>query len=60
MDEREDITHHLMDFLPLDQEYSVIDFKADALDLVRPSMVEGAHEGVNTWNESHGLSSFPL
>jgi tRNA dimethylallyltransferase len=35
MDEREGVVHHLMDFLPMDQEYSVLDFKADALGLVR-------------------------
>jgi tRNA dimethylallyltransferase len=35
MDEREGVVHHLMDFLPMDQEYSVLDFKADALNLVR-------------------------
>lgn len=34
MEEREGIAHHLMDFLPMDQEYSVLDFKVDALDLV--------------------------
>ncbi|KAG0197547.1 hypothetical protein BGX31_004838, partial [Mortierella sp. GBA43] len=33
IEEREGITHHLMDFLPTDQEYSVLDFKADALDM---------------------------
>jgi len=39
MDEREDVVHHLMDFLPMDQEYSVLDFKADALGLVRDDQV---------------------
>ncbi|KAK3812212.1 MAG: IPP transferase-domain-containing protein [Benniella sp.] len=51
MDEREGITHHVMDFLPLDQEYSVIDFKADALALIKqihdrkrmPVVVGGTH-----------------
>ncbi|KAG0369676.1 hypothetical protein BGZ54_009240 [Gamsiella multidivaricata] len=51
MDEREGITHHLMDFLPMDQEYSVLDFKADALELIKqihdrkhmPIVVGGTH-----------------
>lgn len=53
MDEREGITHHVMDFLPLDQEYSVIDFKADALDLVRPQWSERVYKGVNTRRPCH-------
>ncbi|KAI1317324.1 hypothetical protein EDD11_008693 [Mortierella claussenii] len=51
LDEREGIKHHLMDFLPMDQEYSVLDFKADALDLIKqihdrkhiPVVVGGTH-----------------
>ena len=34
IEEREGVEHHLMDFLPMDQEYTVLDFKADALELV--------------------------
>ncbi|KAK3833726.1 MAG: IPP transferase-domain-containing protein [Linnemannia elongata] len=51
MDEREGVVHHLMDFLPMDQEYSVLDFKADALGLIEkiherkhmPVVVGGTH-----------------
>ncbi|KAI8348007.1 IPP transferase-domain-containing protein [Mortierella sp. GBAus27b] len=51
IEEREGITHHLMDFLPTDQEYSVLDFKADALDMIKqihsrkhmPVVVGGTH-----------------
>ncbi|KAF9282318.1 hypothetical protein BGZ88_011092 [Linnemannia elongata] len=51
LDEREGVVHHLMDFLPMDQEYSVLDFKADALGLIEkiherkhmPVVVGGTH-----------------
>ncbi|KAG0261847.1 hypothetical protein BG011_000610 [Mortierella polycephala] len=51
MEEREGIVHHLMDFLPMDREYSVLDFKADALGLIKqihgrkhmPVVVGGTH-----------------
>ncbi|KAF9979610.1 hypothetical protein BGZ65_006284 [Modicella reniformis] len=51
MEEREGIDHHLMDFLPLEREYSVLDFKADSLDLIKqihnrkrmPVVVGGTH-----------------
>ncbi|KAI8600085.1 IPP transferase-domain-containing protein [Dissophora ornata] len=51
IEEREGVTHHLMDFLPIDREYSVLDFKADALDLIKqihdrkhmPVVVGGTH-----------------
>ncbi|KAF9904953.1 hypothetical protein EC991_002193 [Linnemannia zychae] len=51
IDEREGVVHHLMDFLPMDQEYSVLDFKADALGLIEniherkhmPVVVGGTH-----------------
>ncbi|KAG0234585.1 hypothetical protein BGW41_001098 [Actinomortierella wolfii] len=51
LDEREGIEHHLMDFLPLDREYSVIEFKDDALKLIKeihdrehmPVVVGGTH-----------------
>ncbi|KAF9158908.1 hypothetical protein DFQ26_007106, partial [Actinomortierella ambigua] len=51
MDEREGVEHHLMDFLPLDSEYSVIEFKDDALKLIKeiherermPVVVGGTH-----------------
>ncbi|KAH7045699.1 IPP transferase-domain-containing protein [Linnemannia elongata] len=51
MDEREGVVHHLMDFLPMDQEYSVLDFKAGALGLIEkiherkhmPVVVGGTH-----------------
>ncbi|KAF9187156.1 hypothetical protein BGZ51_004285 [Haplosporangium sp. Z 767] len=51
MEEREGVVHHLMDFLPMDREYSVLDFKADALDLIKqihgrkhmPVVVGGTH-----------------
>ncbi|KAF9931783.1 hypothetical protein FBU30_009587 [Linnemannia zychae] len=51
IEEREGVVHHLMDFLPMDQEYSVLDFKADALDLIGkihernrlPVVVGGTH-----------------
>ncbi|KAF9425143.1 hypothetical protein BGZ94_007799 [Podila epigama] len=49
--EREGVKHHLMDFLPLESEYTVIDFKADALQLIKdihershiPVVVGGTH-----------------
>ncbi|KAF9100780.1 hypothetical protein BGX27_000256 [Mortierella sp. AM989] len=51
IEEREGVTHHLMDFLPMDREYSVLDFKADALGLIKqihdrkhmPIVVGGTH-----------------
>ncbi|KAF9999668.1 hypothetical protein BGZ80_011091 [Entomortierella chlamydospora] len=51
VEEREGVTHHLMDFLPMDREYSVLDFKADALELIKtihgrkrmPIVVGGTH-----------------
>ncbi|KAF9896476.1 hypothetical protein BX616_007386, partial [Lobosporangium transversale] len=51
IEERENIVHHLIDFLPMDREYSVLDFKADALDLIKqihgrkhiPVIVGGTH-----------------
>ncbi|KAF8971006.1 hypothetical protein BGZ52_010359, partial [Haplosporangium bisporale] len=33
IEEREGVEHHLMDFLPMESEYTVLDFKADALQL---------------------------
>ncbi|KAF9436342.1 hypothetical protein BGZ76_004236 [Entomortierella beljakovae] len=51
IEEREGVTHHLMDFLSIDREYSVLDFKADALELIKqihdrkrlPIVVGGTH-----------------
>ncbi|KAG0204615.1 hypothetical protein BGX28_003521 [Mortierella sp. GBA30] len=51
IEEREGVVHHLMDFLPMDREYSVLDFKADAMDLIKkihdrnhmPVVVGGTH-----------------
>ncbi|KAG0309217.1 hypothetical protein BGZ99_000950, partial [Dissophora globulifera] len=51
IEEREGVVHHLMDFLPMDREYSVLDFKADAQDLINqiherkhmPVVVGGTH-----------------
>ncbi|KAF9955589.1 hypothetical protein BGZ70_010180 [Mortierella alpina] len=51
IEEREGIVHHLMDFLPMDQEYSVLDFKSDAMALIKqihdrkhlPVVVGGTH-----------------
>ncbi|KAF9199014.1 hypothetical protein BGZ49_010923 [Haplosporangium sp. Z 27] len=51
LEEREGVTHHLMDFLPMDREYSVLDFKSDALALIKqihdrkrmPVVVGGTH-----------------
>lgn len=42
IEEREGVEHHLMDFLPMESEYTVLDFKADALQLVCP-----IHMGAN-------------
>ncbi|KAF9934753.1 hypothetical protein BGZ75_005995 [Mortierella antarctica] len=51
IEEREGVVHHLMDFLPMDQEYSVLEFKADAMALIKeihdrkrmPVVVGGTH-----------------
>ncbi|KAG0348969.1 hypothetical protein BG004_003131 [Podila humilis] len=51
LEEREGVEHHLMDFLPMDREYTVLDFKADALQLINdihgrghlPVVVGGTH-----------------
>ncbi|GJJ79139.1 tRNA dimethylallyltransferase [Entomortierella parvispora] len=62
IEEREGVVHHLMDFLPMDQEYSVLDFKADALDLIQkiherkhlPVVVGGTHYYVQSllWRDT--------
>ncbi|KAF9216093.1 hypothetical protein BGZ59_011019 [Podila verticillata] len=51
IEEREGVEHHLMDFLPMESEYTVLDFKADALQLIKdihgrkhiPVVVGGTH-----------------
>ncbi|KAG0036835.1 hypothetical protein BGZ82_003669 [Podila clonocystis] len=51
IEEREGVEHHLMDFLPMESEYTVLDFKADALQLIKdihgrkhmPIVVGGTH-----------------
>ncbi|KAG0030514.1 hypothetical protein BGZ81_002576 [Podila clonocystis] len=51
IEEREGVEHHLMDFLPMESEYTVLDFKVDALQLIKdihgrkhiPVVVGGTH-----------------
>ncbi|KAF9585529.1 hypothetical protein BGW38_001930 [Lunasporangiospora selenospora] len=51
IEEREGVVHHLMDFMAMDREYSVLDFKADASKLIKdihdrdhlPVVVGGTH-----------------
>ncbi|KAG0048136.1 hypothetical protein BGZ83_006852 [Gryganskiella cystojenkinii] len=62
IEEREGVEHHLMDFLPMDQEYTVLDFKADAIDLINkiherkhmPVVVGGTHYYVQSllWKDT--------
>ena len=61
IEEREGVVHHLMDFLPMDQEYSVLDFKADALELVRNKektrrLTGGADRTLDFWRDCNSLS----
>ncbi|KAK9719104.1 tRNA dimethylallyltransferase, mitochondrial [Basidiobolus ranarum] len=61
-EEQEDIPHHLLDFLDVQQEYSVVDFEKDALKSIDsiqssgqiPVLVGGTHYYIQSviWNQS--------